>query len=133
MSEHGGDAPRPRDFALLRLAALGGPPRDRARDQQADLAGIAIERAILDALVTLDPGPDTLEAALAGIVATGPGPDGPRRAVAALLMREWREIAAAPGYWAWLAAEGVHEASREARRRGGRSDVEAPGKTRPAP
>jgi hypothetical protein len=111
-------SPRPRDFALLRLAALTGPPRDRARDGQADLAGMAIERAILDALVAHDPEPDTLEAALAGIVATGPGPDGPRRAVAALLLREWREASASPSYWAWLVAEGVHVGAREARRRG---------------
>jgi hypothetical protein len=39
---------RPGDFARILLAASGSPPRARARDQQADLAGEALQKRILN-------------------------------------------------------------------------------------
>ena len=60
---------RPRDLALLLLAAGGEPPRQRARDQQADRAGAEIRRRVLDRLAALDPEPEDFEATLARIVA----------------------------------------------------------------
>ena len=43
---------RPRDFALLLLASRDLAPRKRARDQQADRAGLELKKRVLTALVT---------------------------------------------------------------------------------
>jgi len=46
---------RPRDLALLLLASGELSPRQRARDQQADLAGAGLKRCVLAELVARDP------------------------------------------------------------------------------
>src|SRR5262249_46373002 len=74
---------RPRDLALLLLASGDLLPRQRARDQQADLAGLRLKRTVLDRLMALDPEPEDLEAALVRIVEEAGPPTGPQRAVAA--------------------------------------------------
>ena len=55
---------RPRDLALLLLASRDLRPRQRARDQQADAAGLALKRRVLDRVAALDPEPAEFEAAL---------------------------------------------------------------------
>ena len=48
---------RPKDLALFLLASGDLMPRKRARDQQADVAGLEIKRHVLDMLATIDPEP----------------------------------------------------------------------------
>ena len=116
--------PRPRDFALLGLAALGGPPRKRPRDAQSDLAGIDLMRRLLDRLAALDPDPDDLDAALLRIVAELGAPTGPARALAAQWRDDWHAFRASPAAWGWLVSEAIEAgADRHPRRRGGRDDV----------
>src|SRR5262249_31796096 len=59
---------RPRDLAVLLLASRELLPRQRARDQEPDLAGLALKRRILDRLAALDPEPHDMEATLMRIV-----------------------------------------------------------------
>jgi len=87
---------RPRDFAILLLPSGDATPRRRARDQQADRAGMELKRRLLDALVALDPEPDQLEAALLTIVEELGPPSGPTRAIALALIEEWRAASALP-------------------------------------
>src|SRR5215470_7837155 len=67
-----GDVPtevlRPRDLALLMLASGDLRPRQRARDQQADRAGLELKRRLLDRVAALDPEPEGLQAALAQVI-----------------------------------------------------------------
>src|SRR5262249_7178261 len=87
---------RPRNLALLFLASGDLRPRQRARDQQADTAGLEIKRHILQELVDTDPDPEELEAVLVKIVDKFGPPFGPTRAVAAIVRDEWRTACAAP-------------------------------------
>jgi len=103
---------RPRDLALLLLAASYSPPRARARDQQADRAGGALRRRVLDRLVLDDPEPEALDAALAAIVAEFGEPSGPTRGVCSMIRQEWTESRLAPGYWTWLLSEAVSQGDR---------------------
>lgn len=115
---------RPADLALLQLAAAGGPPRARARDQQADLAGLDLTHRVLEAVIDLDPEPADLEPALAAIVARFGPPEGPTRSVCALLRDEWQAAASQPQFAAWLLAEALAAGSRpEGRRRRNRPDA----------
>jgi hypothetical protein len=79
----------PRDLALLLLATRDVVPRQRARDQQADRAGLDLQRRLLDRLAALDPAPSDLEAALMQIVDELGPPTGPTRALAVALKRDW--------------------------------------------
>jgi hypothetical protein len=99
--------PRPRDMALLLLAAGGRPPRLRARDQRPDQLGGNLRCQVLQRLAALDPEPGELPAALASIVAELGEPSGPPRAVAALLLEEWQASQRLPGYWDWLLREAL--------------------------
>ncbi|GIW88092.1 MAG: hypothetical protein KatS3mg108_2416 [Isosphaeraceae bacterium] len=109
--------PRPRDWAMLWLAGLGGPPRQRPRDQRADVVGIGLLRELLDYVVAVDPDPDALEAALAEAVSALGGPDGPARALAALIRDQWWADAASPASAAWLLAEAIEHADPSPPRR----------------
>jgi hypothetical protein len=100
---------RPRDLALLLLALGSDPPRARARDQQADRAGGELRRRALDRLAALDPEPEDLDAALAGVVAGLGEPSGPTRAVCSQVRQEWHDAMLVPGYWAWLLAEALEK------------------------
>jgi hypothetical protein len=106
---------RPRDLALLLLASGDLLPRARARDQRADLVGMELKRRVLERLVAVDPEPADLEATLARIVDEFGPPTGPTRAVAILIMDEWRTACAAPEWIAQLIGEASGEA-REGRR-----------------
>jgi hypothetical protein len=117
---------RPRDLALLLLAIGGGPPRQRARDQQADLAGLELHRRILDRLACLDPEPDDCEATLARIVEEFGQPTGPTRGVCLRVKQEWEECRDSPTAWSWLLAEALEAGSDAPRRRRGRGPEVAP-------
>jgi hypothetical protein len=104
---------RPRDLALLLLASGDLLPRQRARDQQADIAGMDLKRRILDRLAAIDPEPHDLEAALLRIVEEIGLPQGPARAVAASIRDEWRAACAAPEWVAQLLAEATNRTASD--------------------
>jgi hypothetical protein len=116
----GEDSRRPRDLALLLLAMGGGPPRQRARDQQADLAGVELHRKILDRLAALDPEPDECESALSRIVAEFGEPSGPTRGLCLAIKQEWDECRVSPVAWSWLLSEAILAAEGTPNRRRGR-------------
>lgn len=109
---------RPRDFALLSLAAAGGPPRARARDQRGDLAGEELRRAALRHIAAADPEPDDLAAALADFAREAGEAEGPARAVAALLLEQWQAARNSAAYWSWLLGEALAAGLPAAGRRG---------------
>jgi len=115
----GGDR-RPRDLAILLLAMGGGPPRQRARDQQADLAGGDLNLRVLDRVAAIDPEPEECEAALARIVDEIGEPTGPTRGLCVRFKQEWEECRASPGSWSWLMAEALEAGNGVVRRRRGR-------------
>jgi hypothetical protein len=78
------DPTRPRELALLLLAASGRPPRERARDQQADRAGMQLRQQILERLIELDPDVEQLEATLLRIVDEMGPPSGPWQCTCAM-------------------------------------------------
>lgn len=96
---------RPRDLAQLLLASSDLLPRQRARDQQADLAGLELKRRLLERLAALDPEPENLEAALVELVYEFGPPTGPTRAIATLVRDEWQMALAAPDWVAQLLGE----------------------------
>src|SRR4051794_40342890 len=55
------DPLRPRDLALLLLASPDLRPRQRARDQQADRAGLNLLRRVLEEVAARDPEPAELD------------------------------------------------------------------------
>jgi hypothetical protein len=114
---------RPRDFAVLLLSSADAGPRQRARDQQADRAGLEIERRVLRALVERDPEPDELEGTLVAIIEDLGPPPGPTRAVALGLLEEWRAVRASPGLLDHL----LERALEEPRTKGGRRGGQLPG------
>ena len=107
------------------LAAGGGPPRPRARDQQADLIGGQLGRRVLERVAALDPDPSHLEAALARIVLELGAPTGPTRSLCALILQEWQAGLRSPGFWPWLVAEAL-EGSGPDRERRRRRDLDPP-------
>lgn len=115
---------RPADLATFLLASGDMLPRQRARDQQADLAGLALKRRVLDLLVAHDPEPAELEACLAAIVEELGPPSGPTRAICQGVYEEWAMAAGNPALVEWLLAEALAESQRAGepreRRRGKR-------------
>jgi hypothetical protein len=109
---------RPYDFAVLLLSSGDVAPRQRARDQQADRAGLELKRRVLNALVALDPEPADLEAALLAIVEELGPPTGPTRAIALGLLEEWQAASAALGWTAHLLGEAVRGPETGGKRRG---------------
>jgi hypothetical protein len=108
---------RPGDFARLLLAAAGLPPRQRARDQQADRIGEGLRRVVLDRVAAMDPEPDDLEAALARIIVEVGEPSGPTRGVCNLFRQEWDAVDRNPRAWEWLLAEALSAGSPDPTRR----------------
>jgi hypothetical protein len=106
-TETAGEPLRPRDLALLLLASGDMRPRQRARDQQADTAGLELKRRVLDRLAALDPEPAEMEAALTRIIAEMGPPHGPTRAVAVLVRDEWQAACASPEWVLHLLREGT--------------------------
>lgn len=100
---------RPGDVALFLLASGELLPRRRARDQQADVAGLGLKRRVLDMLVALDPEPAELDLALAQIIALVGPPTGPTRAVCTSVRDDWEAAATTPEFVEWLMAQALRE------------------------
>ena len=108
MSENISNAvPRPHDLALLLLASGDLPPRQRARDQQADRAGLQLNRQLLEQIIALDPEPVALEETLMQIVHALSPPSGPVRALALAFLEDWQAARADPEWLAHLLAEAL--------------------------
>jgi hypothetical protein len=107
---------RPRDLALLLLASGDLLPRQRARDQQADLTGLALKKRVLEELCEIDPEPEALEAALVQIVEQIGPPSGPTRALAITIRDEWLAACAAPEWTAHLLGEAIRDSTEGGRR-----------------
>jgi hypothetical protein len=107
---------RPRDLALLLLASGDLLPRQRARDQQADRAGLDLKRRVLDRLAALDPEPADLETTLVRIIEEFGPPLGPTRAIALVVRDEWLAACASPEWVAQLLGEAASAGEREERR-----------------
>ena len=101
------DRVRPRDLALLILASGELLPRQRARTQQADLAGLDLKRDLLERIVELDPDPVALEESLARIVQDLSPPPGPARALALVFREEWQAACASPEWMSQLLADAI--------------------------
>jgi hypothetical protein len=108
----------PRDFALLLLASGDLAPRQRARDQQADRAGLDLKRRVLEALADLDPEAGDVEAALLGIVEAFGPPTGPTRAVARGVFEEWLAAVTAPELVGHLLAQALTDPQARGKKRG---------------
>jgi hypothetical protein len=98
------------------LASSDLLPRKRARDQQADLAGMELKRRVLDRLAALDPESEELEATLARIVEECGPPTGPTRAIALVVRDEWRAILANPAWFAHLLDDALRVSGETPRR-----------------
>ena len=110
---------RPRDLALLLLAIGGHPPRQRARDQQADQAGLELYRKVLTRLAELDPDPAEILAVLSRIVLEFGEPSGPTRGICLRMSQEWEECRASNQAWAWLIREAIDSAGGPPKKRRG--------------
>lgn len=107
---------RPAEFAQYLLVAASRPPRDRARDQQADRAGEAIRRDLLHGLIARDPDATAMEAALLALVQEQGEAAGPARGVASTILEEWRMLDRSPHFLDYLVGEAIR-ASEPGRRR----------------
>src|SRR5947209_489185 len=85
---------RPKNLAILLLASGDMSPRQRVRDQKADLTGMGLKRRVLEAVCELDPDPADLELTLMQIVDDVGPPTGPTRSIAAVFLEEWRTACA---------------------------------------
>jgi len=100
---------RPADFARLLLAGGDLVPRQRARDQEADRAGLAIKRRLLERLAADDPEADAIEAVLTHAVEDWGEAAGSARAVAATILEEWHAACADPRIVAHLLTNAVRD------------------------
>src|SRR5437867_852001 len=107
---------RPRDLALLLLASGESLPRQRARDQAPDLAGLALKHRVLERIAAIDPEPAELEATLLKIVDEFGPPTGPTRAIALSIREEWEMACITPELTAHLLAEATQHSGEEKRR-----------------
>ena len=98
---------QPHDFALLLLGSGDLLPRKRARDQQADRAGMELKRRVLEAIAATDPEPDDMEAALLIAVEELGPPTGPTRAIAQMIFEDWQTATVTPGWVEHLLNEAV--------------------------
>ena len=96
---------RPRNWAALVLASGELLPRQRARDQQADLAGNELNRRVLVRIMELDPDPADLAVVLDRIIRELGGPAGPTRAIARSVIEEFSVTCRTPELVAWLLAQ----------------------------
>ena len=110
------DAPlRPKDLAHFMLASGELLPRQRARDQQADLTGMALKREVLLRLTALDPEPEELDTALAQIIQALGEPSGPTRGICLNIRYDWDAACQSPEFLAWLLDEALRASSGDGR------------------
>ncbi len=100
---------RPRDLAQLMLAGPGLRTRQRARDQQADKAGIELKRQVLVRLAALDPEPADIIGALEQIISDIGPPYGPTRGVCLSIRSDWEAACTSPQFVTWLLQEAVRD------------------------
>ena len=108
---------RPADLAMFLLAAGEMMPRQRARDQQADIAGLDLKRRVLNMLIAHDPAPREFDQALMQIVAEIGPPDGPTRAICASVREDWEAAASTPELVEWLIEQAVREGEGQPRKK----------------
>ena len=101
----------PRHLAELMLASGELLPRKRARDQQADLAGMDLKREVLVRLSARDPEPEDLDTALMEIIAALGPPYGPTRAICLSIRSDWEAAIQSPEFISWLLEEALRESS----------------------
>ncbi|HLW65555.1 MAG TPA: hypothetical protein VKS79_09570 [Gemmataceae bacterium] len=99
---------RPRDLAIMLLASGDLLPRQRARDQQADRAGLDLKRRLLDHMAAVDPEPDAIDTALAEFIESLGPPSGPARGLALEFREEWQAACAVPAWTAHLLQEALN-------------------------
>ena len=102
---------RPKDLADLMLASGELLPRQRARDQHADIAGMELKREVLLRLSALDPEPEAIDEALAEIIAAMGEPSGPTRGICLNIRYDWDAAVQSPEFVAWLLDEALRESS----------------------
>ncbi len=112
---------RPADLANLLLAGPGLRSRQRARDQQADKAGIELKRQVLVRLAALDPEPEQLDEALEQIIHEMGRPHGPTRGVCLSVRSDWETACSSPHFIAWLLEQAIRD-GMEPRRGRNRAD-----------
>jgi hypothetical protein len=108
---------RPGDFARILLAASGTPPRARARDQQADLAGEALRQRVLNRIIVLDPDPEEMEAAMLALIVELGEPAGPTRGICTAIRQEWEMARINPDYWSFLVGQAILPEEKTSRSR----------------
>jgi hypothetical protein len=99
---------RPRDLAIMLLASGDLLPRQRARDQQADRAGLDLKRRLLDHVAAVDPEPEALDTALAEFIESLGPPSGPARGLALEFREEWQAACTTPEWTAHLLQEALN-------------------------
>jgi hypothetical protein len=113
------EALRPRDLALLLLACGDTLPRQRARDQQADRAGLGLKQRLLHGVLERDPDPGLLEETLMDLVADLGPPTGPTRSLALALVEDWEAFRLSPTWREHLLNQAVRTPVTEEGARGG--------------
>lgn len=108
---------RPRDLANLLLAGPGLRSRQRARDQQADQAGIELKRQVLLRLSAIDPDPEDIETALDHIIRDMGPPYGPTRGICLNVRNDWETACSSPDFFAWLLNEALRDNQGEKKRK----------------
>ena len=78
------------------------------------------DRRILDLLVSIDPDPEELDAALMGIVGELGPPTGPTRAICGTIRDEWEAAAFEPGFAEWLIEQALRESANPSGQNGKR-------------
>ncbi|HUE77857.1 MAG TPA: hypothetical protein VMM83_07950, partial [Longimicrobiales bacterium] len=87
---------------LEALEATEGRRRRRKRDTTPDFIGIGIKRELLEAAIRDDPEPETFEGWLVErCLAAGTG-SGPYRAMALVILEEWKLAGVADSFRGWL-------------------------------
>lgn len=109
---------RPAEFAQFLLASDGGPPRARARDQQADRAGEDLRRHLLGEIASTDPPAEAMETTLLDWVQSQGEACGPARGIAASVWEEWRMLQSNESFRDYLIREALHASEPGRRRRG---------------
>jgi hypothetical protein len=84
-------------------------PRQRARDQQADVAGLELKRRLLHRVADIDPEAADLERVLIELIEEIGPPTGPTRGVALTFRDEYEAANANPDWLAHLLAEAVED------------------------
>ena len=114
---------RPAEFSrrLLRaLEASEGRRKRRKRDQTPDAIGLGLRRSLLERAAADDPEPDDFEAWLLSQTLAEPA-SGPTRAMAVMILDEYRFACQDPSFDRWL-AQGAP--SEDAADRSAQSDAE---------